>query len=745
MTIFIRLILIITVIFAVCSCSKKETSLKDTKLYNRTYSLLREGSDSTLSYISQIRKISNEYPTAIAYADYLTTWYYCININVDSIDKYSNIAIEEFTPFKQNKDELSDINLCLAEIELIQGYVEMEFRHNSKLARKHIEHSFNIFEQQNQIMRLLECNIYLSQISLLENDFTASLAHLQKMESIYKDLDIDSLRDDTKVLLLTDIAASATSLGYYTIADNYLNLASTYYDKISDRSKLEYLFQRSIAQLHKNEYTLVDYTAQRIETIAKKINNKEMLSRAYVMMGLALSRMDLNDDAQSYRNKADSIYFATPEISVINEKRLLDGELAAKSNMLETSYTLLFDSTFYAKYIYHINTLLESQKTYFLVQGNYQKAYELDKQQRDNMILSAQYIIPNIFNRDTNTSDINGLQNQLKNQDNTINDLKQYNNYERTIFVTIIIIIAIIIVIYKRKENARNKKKVEVEYNRLKNEIDSKVKELEHQKEILQQCNTRIAESISYAERIQHSIMPFPEQLNQYQITGSFIFHSPLDVVSGDFYWFTQKGDNLIVCCADCTGHGVPGAFMSMIASTILTDICNKSNNNILPSEILTQLDEKLIENLAHNRTESGASKDGLDISIVSINLKTKKVVSSAARRPIIIIKDQDILHIQGTKRSIGDTEDILRSRNFTDTETQLHTNDVIYMYTDGYSDQFGGSDGAKMKNTKIKKFLRAIHDDDMDEQSLTVQELFTQWKGDYPQTDDVLFIGIKL
>ena len=234
--------------------------------------------------------------------------------------------------------------------------------------------------------------------------------------------------------------------------------------------------------------------------------------------------------------------------------------------------------------------------------------------------------------------------------------------------------------------------------------------------------------------------------LNSYPLSGAFIFYSPLDVVSGDFFWFTRKDDYAIICCADCTGHGVPGAFMSMIASTILTGICdNLKTFQIDPSDILEKLDSSLIENLSHNRSQTGAAKDGCDISIAVINMLNHTLMTASAKRPVLIIKDGQLTTIKGTKRSIGDIEPFIRERAFTTTTMQLSKGDTVYMYTDGYSDQFGGQTGEKLKNTKIEKVVKSIYADDMDEQSLTIQELFTQWKADYPQTDDVLFIGIKI
>lgn len=329
---------------------------------------------------------------------------------------------------------------------------------------------------------------------------------------------------------------------------------------------------------------------------------------------------------------------------------------------------------------------------------------------------------------------------------NQITLLEEQLATERTISGIALIVLLVGLGALIATNQRRTKRHINKLSRRMKDAIRSKIAELEVQKEQLEITNNRIAESITYAERIQHSILPAPELLNNYPIEESFIFFSPLDIVSGDFYWFAPMGDNLLVCCADCTGHGVPGGFMSMIASTILSDICSKAKNDISPAEILERLDERLIKTLAQNTDEeSAAAKDGLDIAIISINLKTKLVTSSAARRPIIIFRDQDIITLKGTKRSIGDTDPTFHQRSFENTYTQLHTGDVIYMFSDGYTDQLGGDTDDKIKIKRVKAMLRGIHNDDMDEQSLTVQEFFTQWKGDNAQIDDVLFLGIKL
>lgn len=183
-----------------------------------------------------------------------------------------------------------------------------------------------------------------------------------------------------------------------------------------------------------------------------------------------------------------------------------------------------------------------------------------------------------------------------------------------------------------------------------------------------------------------------------------------------------------------------------MISATILNETCNRMDEEKLdPAKILEQLDRSLIQNLRHNRQNPEEVKDGLDISIAVLNLSSHDVQLAAARRPIIVIHNGIQTTIRGTRRSIGDTEPAIRCRPFETTRMKLRKHDKIYMYTDGYSDQFGGQNGEKLKSAKLEHLLSSICDDDMDQQSLTIQEAFTQWKGDYPQNDDVTFVGISV
>ncbi len=335
-----------------------------------------------------------------------------------------------------------------------------------------------------------------------------------------------------------------------------------------------------------------------------------------------------------------------------------------------------------------------------------------------------------------------------RNWDESMDNLKNldeaYQTEER-MFMAILVAGLIAAAIYAAGNRKRTQRKIQYKLDQLAAELADKINLLEVQKEQFRLTNNRISESITYALRIQHSILPDPELLRTYPITGAFIFYSPLDIVSGDFYWFVRKNDNLIICCADCTGHGVPGAFMSMIASTIINDICSSAPDDISPSAILEELDVRLLQALSHNTGEDAASKDGLDTCIANINMTTQEVAMAGARRPVLVYTGGEMINVKTTKRSIGETEPKFRARPFEDTVLQLNKGDKFYMFSDGYSDQLGGPNKEKLKVSRITEMLDRINTFDLDEQYIEVQDMFIQWQGEGHQTDDVLFMGVKV
>jgi ligand-binding sensor domain-containing protein/serine phosphatase RsbU (regulator of sigma subunit) len=308
-------------------------------------------------------------------------------------------------------------------------------------------------------------------------------------------------------------------------------------------------------------------------------------------------------------------------------------------------------------------------------------------------------------------------------------------------FISLSVIILIFSIYLYIKIRERKQKQLQ-EY--LERELVARTKEVVEQKEVIEIKNRDITDSINYAKRIQTSMLPPVKRLQQF-FSGCFVFYSPRDIVSGDFYWFDQVNTNkFVIVCADSTGHGVPGAFMSMIGSTLIKDICSRAENNS-PSQVLQVLDNELRNTLNQNLLDDGTKPtDGIDVVVCEIDLKTHYVRYSSAMRPIIIYRNGEEVFVKGSRNSIGGQYD--RELNvFEDEGLQLGKGDIIYMFSDGYSDQFGGPMGKKFKLIRLKNLLQEIHTKPMDEQFLHVKNSFHQWKENYDQVDDVLFMGIKI
>ncbi len=259
--------------------------------------------------------------------------------------------------------------------------------------------------------------------------------------------------------------------------------------------------------------------------------------------------------------------------------------------------------------------------------------------------------------------------------------------------------------------------------------LDKKIKELQIK-------NTELTESITYAQKIQQSILANPNGLSEY-VSDSFIHYQPKDIVSGDLYWYYKKENKLYVAAVDCTGHGVPGALMSVIANGLLRNIIVK-RNLANPAEILFALDEELQSALL-----SENSADGMDIALCEIDLTSKKISFSGAFRPLVLIRDNKLVEFKASKYPIGLYVEI--EKKFTLHKYNLQAGDTLYLFSDGYNDQFGGEKNKKFQRKNFYDLLLSIQDMDMPEQRSFLEYAHNNWKQDLPQTDDILVIGLKI
>jgi serine phosphatase RsbU (regulator of sigma subunit) len=269
--------------------------------------------------------------------------------------------------------------------------------------------------------------------------------------------------------------------------------------------------------------------------------------------------------------------------------------------------------------------------------------------------------------------------------------------------------------------------------------------QLESQHRIVSAQKEKITDSIYYAQRIQKAILP-PEAEFRKIFPEHFIFFKPRDIVSGDFYWIVKKEGIIILAAADCTGHGVPGAFMSMLGVAYLNEIVNnisinKHINELHANTILEQLREKFIYSL-HQTGDVEETKDGMEISLCIFDLENHMLQFAGAHNPAIIIRNNECIKLEADKMPIGISNN---KAPFTNKEFKLEHGDMVYLFSDGYYDQFGGTEGTKFFSGNFRKLLLDIHQLPLAEQKLKIKENIINWKGDREQIDDMMVIGIKI
>lgn len=331
-----------------------------------------------------------------------------------------------------------------------------------------------------------------------------------------------------------------------------------------------------------------------------------------------------------------------------------------------------------------------------------EKKYQTDKKDQENKLLFAQNKI----------------------SENTINQQRLISYFGA---LGLILLILVIVFVFR---SYRVKKKANIELSE-KNGVIQKQKELveEHQKEIL--------DSITYAKRLQQAILPPLSYLNQH-LPDNFVLYKPKDIVAGDFYWAEQKKEIILIAAADCTGHGVPGAMVSVVCSNALNRAVKEFNLSE-PGKILDKVRELVMDTFSKSESEV---KDGMDISLCAINTETKQIQWSGANNPLWYINDQQLFELKADKQPIGKNDN---PKPFTTHTLQLKTGDLLYLFTDGYADQFGGAKGKKFKYKQLEELILKNSTLNSEQQKDNLEKVFDNWKGGLEQVDDVCVMGIRL
>jgi len=281
---------------------------------------------------------------------------------------------------------------------------------------------------------------------------------------------------------------------------------------------------------------------------------------------------------------------------------------------------------------------------------------------------------------------------------------------------------------------------------RLEQLVRQRTAEISAQNVELSRQKKEITDSIHYAQRIQNAVLPSIKDIEK-KIPEYFILLKPRDIVSGDFYWLSDTGRKIIIVAADCTGHGVPGAFMSMLGISFLNKIVNE-HKITQPDQILEKLRENVIQSLKQTGRE-GEQKDGMDMALCVIDFDILTMEFAGAQNPLYLIRGNELLETKADRMPVAYYENM---SNFTSRKIQLKQGDCFYMFSDGYADQFGGPQGKKFKYKALKELLVKVKDKPMSEQKGILERTIQDWATGsenngirYDQVDDILVVGIRI
>lgn len=515
-------------------------------------------------------------------------------------------------------------------------------------------------------------------------------------------------------------------------------------------------------------------------SIRKAKGEKVGTISALINMSVVLNNLKRYDESISHLKEALDI---SREMSDAEQMKSCYGMLSEtyeKAGMADTAFYYFnlyksFHEMIQAKKVKESNRLLENEKvkTQLAQAREQQKELELLKsqlaiQQRDSALTIAGeehlQLRANLSKKE--------LQVEVLRQTAEIKELKAFNEIERrekryaiilSVAVVLIGIVLFQLFLYRHKKQSNHKLKHANKVIKYKNEqlqaqfdkVASQHVEITDQRDKIEDINRELTDSINYAKYIQHAILPTKEELDFF-LKDYFIFFQPKDIVSGDFYWAGSAKGLTVFAVADCTGHGVPGAFMSVLGMTLLNEIVIEKE--IVDSFlILEKLRSEIIHSL-HQKGTVGEQRDGMDISVCVVDKQNQTVQFSGANNPLYVSRSIDENDIDNAVKVENCNSKIFELKgdrmpiciydymgDFNSHFFQFEKGDVLYLFSDGYADQFGGDKGKKLKYKAFKKLLLDNNDKSLEKQSEIIGATFDLWKNGYEQVDDVIVMGVRL
>ncbi|SMG40656.1 Serine phosphatase RsbU, regulator of sigma subunit [Marivirga sericea] len=573
--------------------------------------------------------------------------------------------------------------------------------------------------------------------------------------------------EELKDYIITHLALTYDEMGNYSKAREYYNY-NIQYAKENQLPQDQMIGLLNIADMfvRMKEYDSAEYYAKKAVKFDDQ-SDENVKSIAYINYGVALERNNNFDKALIYLLRGLEIqYTSDPDFAAISEAYLTISHIYYKKQQFQNALQFADSSIINSK---------KSESNYYLRKGyklrsNIQKALGNNTRAYEDL---KKFVETNdkIYSEET-TEKFLELQElyEAKQREAEINLLKHQREVSKDSItkkniiiigsLIILLLLALFLVVYISRNRLKqkaltllNSQNQEIEERNLqlgemteelksqKEEIESHRDQLSDAYEILEKRNKDVTDSINYAQKIQNSLLPNLSTIKE-ALPDSFVFYKARDIVSGDFYWFHQKkSDNKdinFLASIDCTGHGVPGAFMSMIADALLSQIIIELDYS-QPAEILSEMDRRLRIMLKQDKKYSN---DGMEIGLCAI--QQEKIIFAGAGHRLVYFQNNELKVIKGNRFSIGENYIVQDKMEFEDHIISTKEPLMLYLFSDGIQDQFGGPNDKKYGIKRLRNYLAAIHNEPAHQQQIHIETIVKNWKGTREQVDDMLLIGFR-
>lgn len=565
-------------------------------------------------------------------------------------------------------------------------------------------------------------------------------------------LEIDELLNEEK-----GMASSYNNVGLiywaqsnFDKAQDYFQKAVTIYAQMKDKKGLGGAYSNiGGVAYYKGKPDVAILYFQKSYDFYKEINFKQGCATALTNISEILTEQKKYSEAMKYAlesieiheqlgSKSDKTYGLLAIAKIFTYQKQYQRAIEKLSEVIELSK--------------EINALKQLSQAHLMTaqayydMGSYQKAYKSFEQ--------YSYVKDSIYTNESSSqiaemntkydTDKKNKEIELLKKESEIQLLNQEAEKSRnamirnSLIIGCLFVLLLAVVLYNRNQV---KQKANVALAEKNKNIEEQKEKIQLQHGQLEHKNKEITDSIKYAKHLQLAILPPDSQVKKL-LPESFILYKPKDIVSGDFYWIEEWGTQTLVAAADCTGHGVPGAFMSIVGNNLLQQAV--FNFGLSKPFLILNNVNKSISRMLHQSEETSTVKDGMDIALISIDKENNKLEYAGAFNPLWIVRNNKLIEIKADKHPVGEFlgEEL---KPFTQNEFVTQKGDVLYIFTDGYADQFGGPKGKKFKYKQFQELLLANYNKPMDEQKIILEKTIISWQGNLEQIDDILVIGIRI